>query len=561
MDQALGILLVVLLVAGAWPVPAASAEEEPCIGAPDLAPDYEWEYVDQDGVHRFEEIVRTGPTLTGRGQWNVTTYELTEVQDGQTLTTGRFSRFNDDGPYPMGLIQVDRRIHSEGGVERIVDAWDPPLQIVHDGQETCHLSRWTQETTHVQARDGDPPSSTQRNETWQARTLGWTEVTVPAGTFDAMHVRAVREQDLYTVDTWWSPEARHAVKIERGPQSGPPVETLELAWYILDQRPTARFSILPADPHAGDDLELDATPSVDPDGNITSYRWEITTSETTVELTGPTATLPEVPAGPLRVRLYVTDDAGRTSARTGTFYLPEPGGSGIAVDGPLAAEHDQIVRLEAVTPFEPLRVQWRAGDQIVGDGQVYSFRMTANTTLDVSALHPSGRTYTAEHNVTLVPAGTLTEDGDRQTNSSADGTRGTVEAWPTGGSQVLALLDPLEGQVVDPDTQAEIWTSGSATLTVDGQQVWSGTGPQATVELTLDPGRHTLVLTSEEARHEVNVTARGPDLAATPDPSAQTSQPDEIPVVGSAITLLAMAGVTIVSSAQRRRWGGEDHRQ
>lgn len=554
MDQVLGILLVALLVAGAWPVPPASAQEERCIRAPDLAPDYEWEYVDQDGVHRFEEVIRTGSTLTGRGQWNVTTYELTEVQDGQTLTTGRFSRFADDGPYPMGLMQVDRRIHSDGEAQRIVDAWDPPLGIVHDGQETCHLSRWTQDTTHVQARDGDPPTSTQRNETWQARTFGWTEVTVPAGTFEAMHVRAVREQDLYTVDTWWSPEARHAVKIERGPQSGPPVETLELAWYILDQRPTARFSILPADPHAGDDVELDATPSFDPDGNITNFRWEITTSQTTVEQSGPTATLPDAPPGALRVRLYVTDDAGRTSARTGTFYLPQPGGSGIAVDGPLAAEHDQIVRLEAVTPFEPLRVQWRVGDQIVGDGQVYSFRMETNTTLDVSALHPSGRTYTAEHNLTLVPPGTLAGDDDRQAGNASGETRGTVDGWPTGGSQVLALLDPLEGQVVEPDTQAEIWTSGPATLSVDGEEVWSGTGPEATVELTLDPGRHTLVLASGESRHEVNVTARGADLAATPDPSADATDADQVPVAGLAVALPVLAGVALLLGSRGRRW-------
>ncbi len=552
MHRALAPVLVLVLLAGAWPAtPASAQEDEACIGAPELHPDYEWEYIDQDGVHRFEEVIRTGPSVTRYGQWNVTTYEVTEIQDGQTLVTGRLYRFNDDGPHPMGLMQVDRRLHTEDDGQRVVDAWDPPLQIVHDGAQTCHLSRWTHETRHVHARGGDPPASAHRDEAWQAKTLGWENVTVTAGTFEAMHVRAVREQDLYTVDTWWSPEVRHAVKIERGPRSGPPTETLELAWYILDQRPTARFSVMPADPHAGDDLELDASPSYDPDGNITGYRWLITTPEDRFETTGPTATIPDVPAGTVRVQLYVTDDVNRTSRRTGTFYMPEPGGTGIAVDGPLAAEPGQIVRLETLTPFDPWSVRWRIDDRIVGDGQVYSFRMAENVTLHVSALHPSGRTYTTNHTVQRLPPGTLDRTGDASPDGrSAGQARGAVDGWPVGGSSVLALLDPLEGQVVEPNLTAELWTSGPANLTVDGQPVWSGTGPQATVDLSLEPGRHTLLLTSEAGRHEVNVTVRGDTLGTPTGGDGGPAGQDPVGLPGAPATLLALLGAAAVLASR-----------
>lgn len=559
MRQAIGGLLVLILLAGPLTTPVASAQDERCIGPPELAPDYEWEYIDQDGVHRFEEVVRTGPTISRYGQWNMTSYGFMEIQDGQTLRSGRFSTFNDDGPYPMGLTQVDTRTQTEGEDQRTVEVWEPPLRIVHDGQRTCVPDAWTHETTHVIARPGDPPAGGQRNETWQARALEWTNVTVPAGTFEALHVRAVREEDLYSVDTWWSPEARHAVKIQRGPHAEAPVETLELAWYILDQRPVARFQMTPDHPEAGDTLRLDAGPSYDRDGNVTSYRWEITTMDGAFERQGQRTSIPDVPAGTLSIRLYVTDDADRISRRSATFHIPMPGETAIGVDGPLAAEPGQIVRLEAATPFDPLRVQWRAGDRIVGDGPVYTFRMEDNRTLNVSALHVSGRTYTTEHTVTRVPPGTLTGDATdgRHTNASAGSARGALEAWPTGGSRVLALLDPLEGQVVDQSFQAEIWTSGPATLDVDGQEVWSGQGPQATVDLDLEPGRHTLVLSSDQGRHEVNVTARGPGMERLPDRPGDAAGSDRVPMAGPVVTLLALAGVAL-AHAVRRQGPGRD---
>lgn len=557
MRPAAGAVLVLLLLVGPWTTPVADAQDDRCIDPPDLAPDYEWEYIDQDGVHRFEEVVRTGPTISRYGQWNMTSYGFMEIKEDQTLRSGRFSTFNDDGPYPMGLTQIDTRTHTGGQDQRTIEVWEPPLRIVHDGQQTCVGDAWTHETTHVIARGGDPPAGGQRNETWQARALQWTNVTVPAGTFEALHVRAVREQDLFTVDTWWSPEAGHAVLIERGPRSGAPTETLELAWYILDQRPVARFQMTPEHPEAGDTLRLDAGPSYDPDGNVTGYRWEILTDDGTVERHGQRISIRDVPAGTLGIRLYVTDDADRISRRSATFHIPMPGETTIGVDGPLAAEPGQIVRLEAATPFDPLRIQWRHGDRIVGDGPIYTFRMEANHTLTVSALHTSGRTYTTEHTVTRVPPGTLTAttDDGRQANGSAGGVRGALEAWPAGGSRVLALLDPLEGQVVEPDTQAEIWTSGPATLSVDGQEVWSGTGPQATVDLALEPGRHTLVLSSDQSRHEVNVTARGPGLEPLPDGPGAEAGSDQIPTAGSTLTLLTMVGVALAYTLGRRGSG------
>lgn len=539
----IAVLLLSLLALSLVPLTAIAqdADGPRCYRVPEVLPGYEWEYVDRDGTRRFEEVLSTEPFATARGDRNVTTVSFDEFNDGKRERWGHYLRIAWDSPSAGAWASYDQWVKQESGRLHIIESWSPALKIGLEGRLTCQGPPWMQETVHRIVNDDNPPTKHETEERWQARALGWEEVTVPAGTFDALHVRAVRENDLLTVDHWWSPEAKAWVKQTRGPNDAAPTTVWELKWYILDQRPVPHYRIDPAEPVAGDTVVLDGTSSFDPDGNITSYTWTI--NGETYE--GPTVTLRDVEEGNLGVRLFVTDEVNRTATVGTSLYVPsEPGGS-VTISGPLAAGSGEIVRLTAETAFDPLRIRWRDSSGVVGDGEVYSFRMNQTARLQIDAVHPSGRVYTAEHTVTRLNQSELAA---RSGPDSTGSTRGERQ-WPVGGSELVSFLEPLEGQVVTSPVDVRLWTSRPASLSVDGEEVWSGDGPEAETTLKIEPGRHTLTLTSSQGTHVINITVNDPG-ANTPaggDPGAAGG--DEIPAQGLAF-LIGILGLT---AALRRR--------
>lgn len=538
--RAPALLLVAVLLAAALPLPA-TGQDRRCIGVPEWAVTYEWAYDLQDGTTRFEEVIRHTLTTTRWGHYNVTTMGYAEFQDEERQTWGREMVIRDGGAFPLGLVSRDGWSVPPPGSDqdqRELTFYEPPLQIVHHHFETCPGRVWDLETVHTLIT-GNPPAQGERNETWQVRALQWETVTVPAGTFEALRVRAVRLNDLWTVESYWSPEVRNLVKQEKGPQNLPPVETKVLSWFLLDQRPAARFKVEPRNPVVGDDVVLNATPSHDPEGPIVEYRWAVGDEEHR----GPIVTLEGVQEGVIPVRLFVTDTAGRTTTLGTTVYVAPRAGEGIAVWGPLAAKEGDVVTLEAKTPFDPVRVRWRANDSVVGDGPVYSFRQGANgTTLAVDAFHVSGRVFTANHTVALIP------DDHQPPTAGEPRAFELPDRWPRGGSEVLALLSPLEGQVVARTLRAHVWTSGDAVLRVDGEQVWAGGGPEAFVELDLAPGRHQLSLEGSGRSMTANVTVPGLANPPQPDPDEPVEPaPTPFPV------LAVLAVLAAVSLGMRRR--------
>lgn len=538
-----GALVLLLLVSGLFPLAGGQegSDEPPCIQPPEVARTYEWAYEDDQGNERFEEVLEQRLTSSVMGHHNMTTlgYMVRDASD-EWIERGRFLRFMNGTPWPLGRLSQDTWTpNPDGGETHRIDQWDGPLEIVMKGAETCPGEFWRFET-HRTAWQDNPPARGEVNESWQVRALRWEPVDTPAGTFDALPVTAVRLNDCKRITTWYSPEAQAAVRVRetQGLDQAPsspnecradlPVEhDWKLTWYILDERPIPRFKIEPPHPHAGDTVTLNATPSWDPDGEVTGYRWVVHQAGEQTEHHGPVVVLPEVPEGTLQARVFVTDDADRTSTLGTTVYVPPPGGSGVSVAGPLAAYEGDFVRLEADTPFDPLRIRWRVADQVVGDGLVYTFRMNQTVTLQIDAIHPSGRVHSTNHTVTLLEGTNPDASGSGGAPGEQGSRRQAPDQWPQGGSSVLALLDPLEGQVVEPRFTASIWTSNPATLAVDGEEVWSGQGPSAEVALALDPGRHTLELTSDHGRHVVNVTVsdRGSADGLTADGDGAASSP------------------------------------
>ncbi len=556
--------LVLVLLAGALPLPTVEAQEEDdeprCLTPPEVHESYEWAYEDQEGVERFEEIIDQRLTSSKFGHHNTTTVGFMEREAGAWTERGRFVRFAEQTPWPLAKLSQDTWTPGpEGGETHRIEFWDPPKTIVFQGSQTCPGPFWQFETHHSVSQT-NPSARGGVNESWQVRAHPWETVEVPAGGFDALKIVAVRLNDCKRVTTYHSPEARAAVRVveteglDQAPSSPNecrhelPVEhDWELTWYTLDQRPNARFKLHPAHPHAGDSLIMDGTPSWDPDGNISTYRWVVDAGGQTREYTGANVTLADLEEGTLRIRLFVTDEADRTTTLGTTLYIPVEGGSGIAVDGALAAYKDDYVSLQVLPSFDPLRVRWRVADQVVGDGERFQFRMNDTTTFQVDAFHPSGRVHTTNHTVTLLEGTRGNDTGPGEAGSA----RQAPEQWPQGGSEVLALLSPLEGQIVDPELTASIWTSDPATLTVDGEVVWQGTGPSDEVDLSLDPGRHTLVLASDEATHTVNVTVSDGSTSTAGDGDGTTADPSPIPGPTWVLWIAVLAALNWVGRRKR----------
>lgn len=109
---------------------------------------------------------------------------------------------------------------------------------------------------------------------------------------------------------WWGdedgPDADDcAGNVDCGETNDPPVAAVEYA---------------PSDPEVGETVTFDATTSSDPDGDITSYAWDLD-DDGTFETTGAEVEYTFSAAGDHRVSLRVTDDAGATNTSNRTITV------------------------------------------------------------------------------------------------------------------------------------------------------------------------------------------------------------------------------------------------
>jgi outer membrane protein assembly factor BamB len=121
-------------------------------------------------------------------------------------------------------------------------------------------------------------------------------------------------------------------------------------------RPEPSISYLPRDPVVGEEVTFDAEGSRDPDGEITTYEWDVD-GDGTFETTGSRISHTYASAGEYQVRLRVTDDAGRTAtSRLGT---------------PLSVSTPQGTASSATEPGrQSLSVVDRVPGGIVGSGAI-----------------------------------------------------------------------------------------------------------------------------------------------------------------------------------------------
>lgn len=91
---------------------------------------------------------------------------------------------------------------------------------------------------------------------------------------------------------------------------------------VQNEPPTASFEYSPADPVAGEQVQMSASGSYDPDGSIETYEWDVD-NDGTPEATGETTTK-EFTAGSHDIRLTVTDNNGATDSVTKTIEVASP---------------------------------------------------------------------------------------------------------------------------------------------------------------------------------------------------------------------------------------------
>jgi hypothetical protein len=550
--RGLGLVLAVALVVILIPTTSAEehdgeADEPRCITPPEVEVSYKWAYELSNQRTRYVTVhEKETSATTPRGQHNVTKLEFAEQDvDGNVRAWGETIRYSAESPYLWGLVSQDRWEKTEKGELRRLDNYDPPFRIIHHAEETCPGEFWRFETDHsVTYGKYGRSGQEQATETWQVRALRWTNITVPAGTHEVLPITAVRENDEHRITTYWSPEAEAPARVEQIAPGDAEDQHRELVNYILDQRPTPIFQILPEHPEVGDTITLNASASYDPDGNITEYRWIVDGEE----MTGSVQRFNATEEGTMRVQLYVTDDADRTDTLTGTRYIAPEDGSGVGVTGPTRAYSGQYVTLEAHPSFDPVEIRWREGSEIVGEGDTFQFRMEEARNLTVDAFHESGRVFTANHSVELV---------ERSEAGSDEDTQGGAD-YPPGGSDELAILEPLEGQVVPTRFEVTVRAKSDATLTASQRPVWQGTaGTRETVTIEeLEPGDHTLRLESSSANQTVNVTVaeggtHGAGGSSTGNSSSAATDGAPVPAAGLAATLVGLASTAIAARARR----------
>jgi len=272
----------------------------------------------------------------------------------------------------------------------------------------------------------------------------------------------------------------------------------------------------------GTTVYLDATDSLDPDGDITRYRWRVTGPRGDVLVGGPRsprATFVASTPGRYVVTLRVTDGDGNTATdrlyvtAAAAFGAADPGGPVVTVLGPANAASGDPARYTADASGTDLRtVRWRIDGRRVAarsldgarasDTLTHRFERAGGHVVNATVVDAAGRTASARR--TVVATGVSGGGGANVVPNTAPNVTGPRNV--TGGALTATY------RVVDPRAPAFHWE-------LDGRRVGSGTS----VTLSLAPGAHHLHAVREsDYRHatfpdgDTRVVADpGPTLAAT----------------------------------------------
>jgi acid phosphatase type 7 len=200
--------------------------------------------------------------------------------------------------------------------------------------------------------------------------------------------------------------------------------------------PTARFVISANPVLTGDAVTFDASTSVDLDGTITRYEWDLDGNGALETDSGanPTVARAYPTSGTVRVKLRVTDNTGTTAEATATLTVQDRPPVASFTGSPNPALAGQKVNFDASASSDP-------------DGKIVNFEWDLNGNgtyeTDTNAVPTASRTYTSAATV-LVKLRVTDNAGNTQTQTLPL----TVQGTPPTASFTVSPNPPLTGQAV-----------------------------------------------------------------------------------------------------------------
>jgi YD repeat-containing protein len=257
---------------------------------------------------------------------------------------------------------------------------------------------------------------------------------------------------------------------------------------VKNQAPTASFTATPNPANTNATVSFNAGASVDPDGTIAKYEWDLDGNGTYETNTGTTKTTSKAYATPgeVTVGLRVTDNKGATSTTTKVITIqnqlpvpsftvtpnPTTAGSTVTFNGSASKDPDGTIA----------KYEW----DLNGDGTYETNTGTTATTSFkyATATEPVvGLRVTDNRGATATTTKTLVVRGPY--NNAVIGTSGLIDYWRLGELSGTNLNDVVGGNDATALNGVTLGTAGNLTLDPDTAATFDGTNDAATAPLNL----------------------------------------------------------------------------
>jgi len=175
---------------------------------------------------------------------------------------------------------------------------------------------------------------------------------------------------------------------------------------VENSAPSARISVSPAMPTPGNRVQLDASGSADPDGQIESYTWFVDGDDVGHE---QTLSYRFDRRGTYEVRLVVTDNGGLTATNSTTIGVSNPPEPSMTT-APSTIGTGASVTFDAGGSTDPdgtiTSYQWQFEDGTAKTGETVSrsFDRTGERSVTLTVTDDAGHERTLEETITVYPA-------------------------------------------------------------------------------------------------------------------------------------------------------------
>jgi PKD repeat protein len=257
---------------------------------------------------------------------------------------------------------------------------------------------------------------------------------------------------------------------------------------VKNQAPTASFTATPNPANTNATVSFNAGASVDPDGTIAKYEWDLDGNGTYETSTGTTKTTSKsyTTPGEVTVGLRVTDNKGATSTMTKVITIqnqlpvpsftvtpnPTTAGSTVTFNGSASKDPDGTIA----------KYEW----DLDGNGTYETNTGTTATTAlkYATATEPVvGLRVTDNRGATATTTKTLVVRGPY--NNAVSATAGLIDYWRLGEPSGTNLNDIVGGHDATALNGVTLGTAGNLTLDPDTAATFDGTNDAATVPLNL----------------------------------------------------------------------------